>query len=355
MTTHSDSPRIAIIGAGVSGAACAASLQRAGLQVTLFDRSRGVGGRMATRRAKWVDTSGAVQRVEFDHGAQLFGAQHPRFRAVVARAQAAGCVATWRPRVHAPRLGGPTDRSVAPVPSMPSFCRHLIGAASIRLEQAVQRLQRGADGWPVVTTGGESTGPFDHVMLATPPAQAALLLAGHHDAWADTLAAVRMEPCWTLMAATADADWPWDAAEPARGPLAWVSRNDRRPGRAAPPGCASWVAHASAAWSAAHLEDDARDVTAALSEALARLLPCNTPLDWHHASAHRWRYAFPAEGLPGGDECWWDGALGLGVCGDFFGAAAASGAGVEAAWRSGDELADVASAWLEAEQDAQAA
>ena len=48
-----------------------------------------------------------------------------------------------------------------------------------------------------------------------------------------------------------------------------------------------------------------------------------------------------------GRECWWDADRGLGVCGDFF-----NGGNVEAAWRSGDELADTVAAWLEQPHEA---
>ena len=188
---------------------------------------------------------------------------------------------------------------------------------------------------------------YDQIVLALPPAQAALLLAGHHDRWADALAAVCMQPCWTLMAVTEDVDWPWDAAEPGRGPLAWVARNDRKPGRSAPRGMATWVAQATPAWSAAHLEADPDEVAVQLRDALSALLPGRWAdgqlRRWHHSSVHRWRYALPADGSVDGRDCWWDAELGLGVCGDCF-----NGGNVEAAWRSGDELADTLAAWLEA-------
>lgn len=339
---------VAVIGAGVSGAACAASLQRAGLNVTLFDKSRGVGGRMATRRLRWAEPqvgaqAGAEQAAEVDHGAQHFNARHPRFRAAVARAQAAGVVATWRPRVHS-GFSPLTERSgFVPLPNMPALCRHWAREVLLRTEHTVQRLQRSATGWLLVLASGDSVGPFDQVMLALPAAQAAVLLAGHHDDWADALVAVPMEACWTLMAATDEVDWPWDAAEPTQSPLAWVVRSDRKPGRSAPPGVASWVAHASAAWSAEHLEADPASVAETLRSALARLLPATPGLRWHHCSVHRWRYAMPAARVAGGDECWWDAALGLGVCGDFFGTGQ-----IESAWRSGDELADTVASGLEA-------
>lgn len=329
---------IAVIGAGIAGAACAASLQRAGLDVSLFDKSRGLGGRMATRRVSFGD---AGQFLEFDHGAQHITAQQPRFRGVMSRAAAAGVVAPWRQRVHAAWPAATVREGFVPVPGMPALCRHLLGDVPVQLGRTVQRLHRTVGGWQLIADG-EVAGEFSHVVLAMPPAQAAALLVGHHDSWAEALDSLRMEPCWTLMAATPELDWPWDAAVPDRGPLAWVARNDRAPGRSVPAGIATWVAQATPAWSAEHLEDSAESVTRALCAALAQLMPGQQTPPWLHAVVHRWRYAMPAGGAPDRRDCWWDAEHGLGVCGDFL-----TGGGVEAAWRSGDELACTMAASLE--------
>ena len=57
------SPHVAIIGAGIAGLSCAAALQQGGLEVSLFEKSRGPAGRMSTRRGDdW----------QCDHGAQYF-------------------------------------------------------------------------------------------------------------------------------------------------------------------------------------------------------------------------------------------------------------------------------------------
>ena len=335
---------IAVIGGGLAGAACAASLHQAGEQVSLFEKSRGLGGRMATRRAGWTDDDGQPQTVEFDHGAPWFSARHPRFRAAMARAERAGVVQAWQPLVHAAWPAPRKRPSFVATPNMPALCRLLAGEVPVHTGQAVQRLQRDSAGWHLVLDGGVCTGPFDQVMLALPPAQAAVLLAGHQDAWADELVTLRMHACWTLMAVTNDVDWPWDAADIDRGPLARVLRNDRKPGRQARLGQASWVAHATPAWSAAHFEANPLEIAQTLGTALAALLPAG-PLRWHHRAAHRWRHAVPADRPQDSRECLFDGDIGLGVCGDFFGAG-----NVEAAWRSGDELADTVSAWLEQEE-----
>lgn len=334
--------RVAVIGAGISGSACAAALAVSGFQVELFDKSADIGGRMAMREARWTDGSGAEHVSEFDHGVQDFSACSSRFRAIVARAAADGAVVPWRQHVYAPFPAAQVRDHQLPVPGMPAFCTYLLGDLPVHLKQPVERLMRVDDGWELVLAGGASAGPFDQVMLAMPPAQSALLLAGHQDAWADELAAVRMNPCWTLIAVTDDVDWPWDAAEPEHGPIVWVSRNDRKPGRPVSPGFADWVVHATAAWSEAHLEDDPEVVREALIEALRAVLPTGNTAACHYAAVHRWRYAGPAEPAVGELKCWWDRDMGLGVCGDSFGDGQ-----VEAAWRSGDELADTVTAGLD--------
>jgi predicted NAD/FAD-dependent oxidoreductase len=349
MPSHRQPLRVAVIGAGIAGAACAGALQRCGIDVTVFDKSRGVGGRMATRRVTWAGADGVGHSSEFDHGAQHFTARGPRFRGVLQRAERAGCVAPWQACLHSATPGLTGLHSHVAVPNMPALARHLLDGVPLRLERQVQRLQRDGDGWQVVLTGGDVAGPFQQVVLAMPPAQAAVLLAGHRDDWADELAGIDMLPCWTLMAVSDDVDWPWDAAEPNRGPLAWVVRNDRKPGRAAVPGHATWVAHASPDWSRQHVDAEPRAVTALLQAALAKLLPRQRgggPRAWHHASVHRWRYAAPLNTAPGEREFLWDAALGLGVCGDFL-----AGGHVEGAWRSGDELADTVAVWLETLED----
>ncbi len=73
---------VAIVGAGISGIAAAQVLQSAHIPFQIFDKARGVGGRLATRRLsfRWKDEDHAVA---LDHGAQFLSAFHPDFRAQV--------------------------------------------------------------------------------------------------------------------------------------------------------------------------------------------------------------------------------------------------------------------------------
>ena len=349
MSFLQEPPRVAIVGAGIAGAACAAGLLRAGFDVTVFDKSRAVGGRMATRRVRWIDGEGQERSVQLDHGTPHFAASRPRFRAVLRRAQALGLAMPWRVRVHATFPQAPLRDRWVSAPDMRALCGHLLSDVPIRLESSVTRLHRIGGRWELVLADGCTTGLFDQVIVATPAAQAALLLAGHEDAWATALADVPMAPCWTLMAVTDDVDWPWDAAELQRGPLATIVRNDRKAGRHTTNGLAHWVVHATPEWSAARLEDDPSDVCDALRTELAKLLPLGPQSTWHHQSVHRWRYAMPQLPVQGHGDCAWDAGIGLGVCGDAFGDGT-----VQAAWCSGDELADTIAADLDRERPATA-
>ena len=327
--------KIAVVGAGIAGCACAHALTLAGHAVHLFDKSRGPGGRLATRRVAWVDQSGRACMTRFDHGAVGITAHAGAFKTFVDQALHAGWLAEWAPVLAAGSLSlEEGDRFSVPVPDMPALCRRLLDGTPATWSFAVDSLHKSALGWQVQAAGKRHDTLFDAVVLAVPPAQAAPLLSPYRRDWARHAAVTPMQPCWTLMG-IADAPEPalgWDLARPPTGPLSWVLRNDARAGREPVPGQAHWVAHARAGWSRRHLEQPAAWVQQQLQSALADWL--GRPVAWHHCMVHRWRYALPqAQRLVSAEPSWWDAAQGLGVCGDFLG-----GTGIEGAWLSAQSL-----------------
>jgi renalase len=331
---------VAVVGAGVAGAACAHTLSRAGLSVHLFDKSHGPGGRLATRCTEWVDQLGRAVKTPLDHGALGFTARSSGFGGFVAQAEQAGWLAKWTPTL-APR-SLPLDSEqpwCVPVPDMPALCRNLVANEAASWAWQVEGLHKGPLGWQLQSPGRPFSELFDVVLLALPPVQAAPLLMPHRRDWAQRATLTLMQPCWTLMGI---ADAPghdaqqaldWHLARPPEGPLAWVLRNDARPGRERVAGHAHWVLHARAGWSRRHLEQPAEWVRTQMQAALAEWL--GQAVAWQHSVVHRWRYATPqAPSAMPVSECWWDAAQGLGVCGDFLG-----GAGVEGAWLSAQALA----------------
>jgi len=329
------SSRVAVVGAGIAGVACARRLADAGHAVQVFDKSRGVGGRLATRRLAWRDAAGEEHTASVDHGAPGFTARSPEFAHFVEQARQAGWLSRWS-GLLAPGSHQALDEPAmwVPTPDMPSLCRRLLGSIPVHLSCAVDALQHDGREWQL-RSAGVTVGPgFSHVVLALPPPQSAPLLQPHRADWAQQAASTPMLPSWTLMG-VAEHSGPaiWDLALPTRGALSWVMRNETQPGRTAAPGLAHWVAHATAEWSQMHLEAPAGDIQALLQTALAENL--GRPVVWRHALVHRWRYAsVPRANAMVQGRCGWDAALGLGVCGDALG-----GAGVEGAWNSAQSLA----------------
>lgn len=304
--------KIAIIGAGMAGLACAEALNGAGCAVQILDKGRGPGGRMSTRR-----TATEAGEVSFDHGAQFFTVRDPAFAARAQAWTAAGMAAPW------PAAG---PEALVGVPGMNAPIRAMAQGLDVTWAARVDEIARQAAGWRL---SGEGFEPLmaDAVVVATPGEQAAVLLATVAPDMAAQAAAVVSEPCWTVMAAfTAPLSLSAEVLRDA-GALSWAARNSAKPGRTGPE---AWVLQASPDWSRAHLEAPAeavaRDLLAHLAAAHDAALPPTLSLQ-----AHRWRYARTT--ASGGPPLWSREAR-IGACGDWLG-----GARVEAAWRSGHDLA----------------
>ena len=337
---------IAIIGAGMAGITCARTLLQAGHHVTLFEKSAGVGGRMATRRSPFGG---------FDHGAQYFTVRDPRF--ALALETAPGTCRPWSAvtvkvldslgRVVAAGLPAREPHYV-PTPGMnalpKAWAQPLEANGHMHLQTRVTAIETDAllaNGWQLRTEGAEGAsqvfGGFDAVVVALPGPQAQALLETQSRAAALARAAAssQVAPCWTLMLAFPQAVQPglttigpqWNAARSTHHRIAWVTRESSKPGRNV---VERWTAQASPEWSLEHLEDDAARVTAKMIKGFSEVTGIR--VDPGFAQVHRWRYAQTTRAL--GVSHLWDERLGLGVCGDW-----CLGHRVENAFVSGLELA----------------
>ena len=307
--------RIGIVGAGMAGLACATLLVRHHT-VALFDKGRGPGGRLATRR---VPT--AAGEASFDHGAQYFTVRDDGFRLQVEAWAAAGLAARWP-------AAGP-DAWVG-VPAMNAPVKQLAQALDVRWGAQVDTLLRDGRAWRLAGRDIDA-GPFDTVVVAIPAEQAGPLLKPWAAGWAGKAAATPALPCWTVMAAfdgrvAAPDVLHEDAAEHQAGPVGWAARNSAKPGRTGPE---AWVIQAGPDWSKEHLEETPEAIVPQLMTAFAAR--AGTLPGVLSASAHRWRYAKSGKE---GSGALWDAGLGLGVCGDWL-----LGPRVECAWVSGTGLA----------------
>lgn len=314
-------PRVAVIGAGISGLINARTLRDLGFEVTVFEKSRGLGGRTATRR---VDPG-----LSFDHGAQYFTARDPHFLKNVETWIEQKIVAEWTGRIVTidgadVRLKSDQPHRYVGIPGMKAIAHHLGADLSVRLETRIVRLHHVGKGWQVTDAAGQSDGLFSHVVVSLPAPQAAKLLGDH--ALAAEVRAIPMTPCWAVLAAfDGRVEAAWDGAFVHGSPLVWVARNSSKPGRDGSHDC--WVLHASTDWSAAHQDVDRDTVKATLLSAFARITAAAT-LNPIHLDAHRW--LFSATPLSVDHLVLFDDDKGLVVCGDWL-----AGGRVEGAFRSG--------------------
>jgi len=305
--------KFAIIGAGMAGLSCASVLKAAGHAVMLFDKGRGPGGRMSTRR---LETP--LGDVFMDHGAQYFTARDPGFQREVEKWREKGTVRTWPIAAADAWIG---------TPGMNAVIRQMTEGHDVLWGCQIAGMMRKLDQWWLIDQNCTS-GPFDAVILATPAEQAAVLLSLHDLEMARIALTARSEPCWTSMLVF---DQPLPAPQPVirkRGIISWAARNSAKPGRNGPE---AWVVQASAFWSRSQIEATPDGVSAYLGTALAKALGKEIP-EPIVAVSHRWRYAIAAGT---GDGALWNGQIGIGTCGDWL-----LGPRVESAWLSGRMLAD---------------
>lgn len=324
-------PRVAVVGAGVSGLTCARTLADHGFPVAVFDKGRGPGGRVSTRRAE--------PGLSFDHGAQYFTARDPHFVRFVHSWQEQGVVAEWGGRVVRLEAGAVADTSPQPrfvgVPGMSAVAGHLAADLAVRRETRVTTLSHTGGTWELADEGGARYGPFEFLVVTVPAPQAAELIGPHR--FVADLASVAMCPCWAALAAFDQRlDVPWDGAFVHGSPLSWVCRNSSKPGRPAGPEC--WVLHAGPEWSAAHLEETPSAVAARLLAALAGATGVAPPPP-AHLSAHRWRYSLGSDAAE--RRALFDPATGLAVCGDWLAGGRVEGAFLAGAAAAGHVLRQV--------------
>ena len=299
--------RVAIVGAGLSGLVAANALAKRGHGVQVFEKSRGPGGRMSTRR---------VDDYAFDHGAQYFTVRHVRFKQSVAAWAAAGIVKKWNGRIRVLRAGQVSSEKHAHqryvgVPGMSAVTRHLATGLAIQRQTLVDHITKKGPTIQVLDADGRTLGSFDALVVTVPPEQSVHLLKDLTPL-VQQIARVRMNPCWSVMLAfDKSLEVAFDGAFIHGADVTWAARNSSKPQRG---GQETWVLHASGKWSRSNLNLGSDQVIQHLLAAFftsAAIKP-EIPV---FSTAHRWRYAQAQNPLAAG--CLWDAQARIGVCGDW--------------------------------------
>lgn len=243
--------KVAIVGAGVAGLAAGRTLAKAGLAPVLFEKSRGPGGRVATRR---------VGPYSFDTGATSIAPRGLAIeRVMLEELDQSDLVKVEKPiyahtnlRAHP---GDPSRQAVARYAYRQGnnqLAKLLSEGLDIRLNTTVDNLRR-IDG--MFEVEGE---PFQWVVLTPPIPQAGLLLwsLGESRAIANT----RYRSCLAIMLGFDKPlpDLPYHALIDVdqRHPMTWVSVETAKCPERAPAGHSALVLQMSPQYSWDHYQDE---------------------------------------------------------------------------------------------------
>jgi len=284
-----------IVGAGLAGLSAARVLHEHGVTVTLLDKGRGVGGRLATRR---------LDAAVCDHGAQFFTTRDERFAAWIAQWQQTGLAREWS-RGFADQTG------VVQADGHPRFCgttgmnalaKQLAQGLDVRTGEQVKTLARHGNTWQAVTESGLKVQAASLILTPPVPQALALLDAGETALPADArraLERISYDPCFAVLAVL---DQP--SRIPAPGalrfhsgssygslgqaentPLSWIADNQQKGISPVP----AVTLHATPQFTREHWEVPHAEVAEKLLAAAAPWLGA-TPRTYQ---VHRWRYSQP--------------------------------------------------------------
>ncbi len=318
---------IAIIGAGISGLTLAQELS-SNFDVCVFEKSRGVGGRMATRYAG---------EYFFDHGAPFFTARGKRFQKFVHEKVASGAVSVWEGKVITLEKDKKTTDRIwfephfTGNPKMNSLCAELADGIAIKTNiQIAKILPLSMHGYRLFDTNEEVIGEFDIVVSTAPPLQTHQLFENLADD-IGFLSDIEMLPQFSLMIGI-PRKWEksWIAAKVNNSPIGWIYSNSTKSAR--DKNLTTLVVGSALEFSLANIECEAKQIGEILLEEARQLLQLETEIAFQ--SCHKWRYALP----PSKDEMqiFWRPEIGIGAIGDWCGGEYSP---VENAWNSAKSLA----------------
>jgi renalase len=297
---------VIVVGAGMAGLVCARRLQAAGYQVSVLEKSRGVGGRLATRR---------LDGMPVDHGARFVEPTGERLQRLTDHWVHHGMLTLWRPHTYYLDSTGQLNPDplappyyVAPA-GMSAIGKTLAAGLTVHRQQRVVAIAPTADHtWLLTTTRTDDGTPQQYrtqgLVLALPAPQIGPLLAPLRShpamaALADSLALVAYAPCITVMAhytqhsSQADARLPCLPQEPwmieghSDTPFFWVGLDS---GKRQVEGL-NVVLHSSATFAEHWLETpQLQPAGEALLASAGKLIApwLAQPARWQ---VHRWRYA----------------------------------------------------------------
>ncbi len=322
--------RLCLVGAGAAAAGFAYSLRDSPVEITVLEKSRGVGGRAATRRKDGV---------RYDHGANYVTDADTRTTELLRSLGADGLVTIDKPVWTFDELGsiesGDPERQHRKwtwEAGITQLAKRLFAEtdAEIEFETRVEALRERDDEWTLTDTDGATHGPFDAVVLTPPAPQTAELVSatdaatlegeagdGHGDEGSDAQAAqntlttlesaIRAVPYRTVRTLVLSYPFtlevPWYALvnTDREHAIGWLAREECKPGHV-PSGESLLIVQMGPDWSTAQYDVPLEVAADEVAEMVAELLEDDRLAEPSWVDDQGWRYALPEAGLEGADD-----------------------------------------------------
>ncbi|WP_102796088.1 NAD(P)/FAD-dependent oxidoreductase [Bowmanella denitrificans] len=184
---------IAVVGAGITGCLIAATLQKQGHKISVFEKSRGRGGRATCKRTHWG---------QFDLGAPFIRPTDPLVTEHLTELEQQGVARRWLVTPYKKQQTLQADKDNTPVyvltPGMNAACHFWLQGCRLATSTRITYLQNSAGKWLLWDESQCKFGLFDWVIVTAPWPQSHALLAPHVclPAFEET----HWLPCWTVAA-----------------------------------------------------------------------------------------------------------------------------------------------------------
>ncbi len=314
---------VAVIGAGIAGLICAQQLQQAGYKVVVVEKSRGVGGRFATRR---------LHDTRADHGVRYLEPYGKRLQQLIDKLTNRNILQVWTDTVYELSADGilqPKNDYPRYIASegMTAVAKFLATGLDIWLNQRVEAIQIKAKGDLLSVENNECASTYQlllsspnpatqtqdklnarAIVVAIPAPQALSLLeplteSNFSPEFINNLRSVEFDPCLSVMAGYPSARQQdldqlsptWKAVIcPHDAQIAWIGLDSSKRQEVKQP---VFVIQSTAEFAQNYLDTDNLEPAAhqLLSQASKNLIPWLDAPEW--LQIHRWRYAFPKQSL----------------------------------------------------------
>ncbi|WP_036487632.1 NAD(P)/FAD-dependent oxidoreductase [Myxosarcina sp. GI1] len=289
---------VAIVGAGMAGLTCARQLQQQGYRVIVLEKSRGVGGRVTTRRVG--------DRLTIDRGLPWLEVQGEQTQKLIEQLQQEAIIEPWNGRVYRLNRQGkiqPTEaknRYVAPQ-GINAIAKYIARDLAIAKQCRITSVRYKDNAWQLISKTDSISAKA--MVIAVPAPQAVDILKGIEldvsAEFTNQLQAVKYYPCITVSAGYEPCYFsdlpPWEVLNfDCSETIAKIIFDSRKKNNDLQP---VFIFHSTPQFADKYLEETDLQPIGEQLLAEAAILQCTWFKSTQWMQVHRWRYAISRDWL----------------------------------------------------------